>query len=550
MTSSTQQSIVNDIGLIEVRKVSADFNSIDDYNVFKYSLLCTSIHPGLAHSLPSQQIPDAIWALTLKHQSKNTIKTSLIAFAEIDFNRHQLSSSAYYEMSSLDEWVTHFAPESIGDWLMVPILFLTYLRTGCDLPALTAISDPWLDSLLRESRGRLVWSHQFIEMIQVIAKIDISEATRIYSMCSTTPHEHQKILDEIYYQATNQTLLEIYSERSAGIEHLDSPDYFLADCLATHYNHSRQMITSDRDQVNKQVLDINQKTNTSSYDAFFSIKDLVVEVADKIDNAHSKESRSHITDIPTGFADIDSITSGLQRGEVIVLAGRPSMGKTTFALNVAQNIAIEKNLPVAIFSMKLSSNQLALEMTSSLAQINKHKMLSGEIEDTEWSNLARAFGKLAEAPIFIDDRCGLSCMDISLQLRKLEAQCGDLGLIIIDRLQLMTTMKGQLVNDSINSDAIISSLKVLAKQLDCPIIVISNVNNELESRTDKRPILNDLPTPNFADVVLFIYRDEVYDSNSLNKGMAEIIIARHRNGPLGRVRLNYKCQLALFEDYQ
>lgn len=233
-----------------------------------------------------------------------------------------------------------------------------------------------------------------------------------------------------------------------------------------------------------------------------------------------------------------------------MLAGRPSMGKTTFALNVAQSIAIEKNLPVAIFSMKLSSNQLALQMTSSVANINRHKMLSGEIEDTEWNSLSRAFGKLAEASIFIDGRCGLSCLDISLQLRKLQAQCGGLGLIIIDRLQLMTSTKGKLVNDSINSDAIISSLKVLAKQLDCPIIVISNVNNEVESRTDKRPILNDLPTPNFADVVLFIYRDEVYDSNSLNKGMAEIIIARHRNGPLGRIRLNYKCQHGLFEDYQ
>lgn len=296
--------------------------------------------------------------------------------------------------------------------------------------------------------------------------------------------------------------------------------------------------------------DLDQRTNSFSYDNFVSITDLVIEVAEKIDDALSKEPRSEIAGIPTGFADIDSITSGLQRGEVIILAGRPSMGKTTFALNIAQNLAIGKNLPVAIFSMKLSSHQLAQQITSSVADIDRHKMLSGKIEENEWSRLSQAFGKIAEAPILIDDRCGLSCMDISVQLRKLQTHCGELGLVIIDRLQLMSSSKESLVNQNSNTDEIIYSLKVLAKELDCPIVILSSINNEVESRTDKRPILNDLPTPNFADTVFFLYREEIYDPNTVNKNMAEIIIARHRNGPLGRIRLNYKCQHGLFEDYQ
>jgi len=282
---------------------------------------------------------------------------------------------------------------------------------------------------------------------------------------------------------------------------------------------------------------------------FVSIKDLLVKAVDRIDTLFQQDNP--ITGVSTGFKDFDEYTSGLQPSDLVIVAGRPSMGKTTFAVNIAENAAVKGGLPVAIFSMEMPGEQLAMRMLSSLGRIDQHKVRTGKLNDDDWPRLTHAVGQLAEAPMFIDDTPALSPNELRSRSRRLMREHG-LGLIVIDYLQLMQ-VHGSKENRTNEISEISRSLKGLAKELNVPIIALSQLNRSLEQRPNKRPVMSDLRESGAieqdADVITFIYRDEVYDQDSPDKGVAEIIIGKQRNGPIGTVRLTFLGQYTRFENY-
>ncbi len=307
------------------------------------------------------------------------------------------------------------------------------------------------------------------------------------------------------------------------------------------------------DEAEAKIFQIAEGGKKSSQ-GFVDIKILLPQVADRIDYLYSRDNPSDVTGVPTGFTDLDAMTSGMQGGDLIIVAGRPSMGKTAFSLNIAENVALDTKLPVAVFSMEMGGTQLAMRMIGSVGRLDQHRMRNGNLEDEDWEKLTTALGKLNEAPIFIDEGAGLSSFDVRARARRLHRQTGKLGLIVIDYLQLMAAPAGrQGENRATEISEISRSLKALAKELDCPVVALSQLNRSVEQRPDKRPVMSDLRESGAieqdADVILFIYRDEVYNPDSPDKGTAEIIIAKQRNGPIGRVRLTFMGQHTRFESY-
>jgi len=263
-------------------------------------------------------------------------------------------------------------------------------------------------------------------------------------------------------------------------------------------------------------------------------------------------NKALITGVGTGYSELDHKTSGLQPSDLIILAARPSMGKTAFAMNIARNTAVENNTPVAVFSLEMSKEQLSLRMLSSEARIDSNRMRSGFITPEEWMRITDAAGRLTEAPIFIDDTANLSVVEIRSKARRLKMN-HDIGLVIIDYLQLMKS-RGRVERRELEISEISRSLKGLAKELNLPVLALSQLNRMLEQRADKRPMLSDLRESGSleqdADVVAFIYRDEVYnkDENNPNRGKAEIIISKQRNGPTGAVNLAFLNTYTRFEN--
>jgi replicative DNA helicase len=264
------------------------------------------------------------------------------------------------------------------------------------------------------------------------------------------------------------------------------------------------------------------------------------------------EKRELITGIPSGFEDIDRLTSGFQNSDLIIIAGRPSMGKTSFALNIAQYAAVEKSIPVAVFSLEMSKEQIALRFLCSEARIDAHKLRGGFLSENDWPKLTLAAGSLSEAPVFVDDTAGMNVLEMRAKARRLKKDQG-LGLIIVDYLQLMRdSFRSESREQEISS--ISRSLKGLAKELDIPVIALSQLNRRVEERTDKRPQLSDLRESGAieqdADVILFVYREEVYHKDDPEKkGKAEIIVGKQRNGPIGSVPLVFIDKYATFESY-
>ncbi len=284
---------------------------------------------------------------------------------------------------------------------------------------------------------------------------------------------------------------------------------------------------------------------------FTNIKDLLTRAVDRIDALFQQDNP--ITGVPTGFADFDEMTSGLQPSDLIIVAGRPSMGKTTFAMNIAEHVAVREGLPVAVFSMEMPGEQLAMRLMSSLGRIDQHKVRTGRLEDDDWPKLTMAVGELAEAPLFIDDTPALTPNELRARARRLARENGGkLGLIVIDYLQLMQ-VAGHSENRAGEISEISRSLKGLAKELDVPVIALSQLNRSLEQRPNKRPVMSDLRESGAieqdADVIVFIYRDEVYNEDSPDKGTAEIIIGKQRNGPIGTIRLTFLGQYTRFENF-
>lgn len=302
------------------------------------------------------------------------------------------------------------------------------------------------------------------------------------------------------------------------------------------------------DEAEKRVFEIADQGNRARQ-GFVGIKELLVKAVDRIDYLFTQDNA--ITGVPTGFTEFDDKTSGLQRADLVIVAGRPSMGKTTFAMNIAENAAIRHQVPVAVFSMEMPGDQLAMRMMSSLGRIDQHKVRTGKLEDDDWPRLTSAVGILSEAPIYIDDSPGLTPTELRARARRLARENG-LGLIVIDYLQLMQ-VHGSGENRATEISEISRALKGLAKELNVPVIALSQLNRSLEQRPNKRPVMSDLRESGAieqdADVIVFIYRDEVYNEDSPDKGTAEIIIGKQRNGPIGKVRVAFLGKYTRFENF-
>jgi len=283
---------------------------------------------------------------------------------------------------------------------------------------------------------------------------------------------------------------------------------------------------------------------------FTSIKDLLTNVVDRIDLL--MENDDPITGVSTGFDDFDEKTSGLQPSDLVIVAGRPSMGKTTFAMNLAENAAIKSKTPVAVFSMEMPGEQLAMRMMSSLGRIDQHRVRTGKLDDEDWPRLTSAMQILAEAPLYIDDTPALTPTELRARARRLKREHG-LGMIVIDYLQLMQGSGKSGENRTAEISEISRSLKALAKELNVPVVALSQLNRSLEQRPNKRPVMSDLRESGAieqdADVIVFIYRDEVYNEDSPDKGTAEIIISKQRNGPIGTTRLTFIGKYTRFENF-
>ena len=304
------------------------------------------------------------------------------------------------------------------------------------------------------------------------------------------------------------------------------------------------------DYAQKLVLEISEGDNRGR-DGFTELQNLLTRSIDRIEEL--SQSDESVTGVPTGFADLDTKTSGLQPGDLVIVAGRPSMGKTSFALNIAEYAAIEKQLPVAVFSMEMPGEQLAMRMLASMGRIDSNKLRTGRLADADWPRLSSAAGILNKAPVFVDDSSGISPLELRARARRLWRQNNNnLGLIIVDYLQLMELSENN-ENRATEVAGITPSLKMLAKELDVPVMALSQLNRALEQRPNKRPVMSDLRESGAieqdADVIFFIYRDEVYNEETDDKGVAEIIIGKQRNGPIGTAKLTFLGEFTRFENF-
>ncbi len=303
------------------------------------------------------------------------------------------------------------------------------------------------------------------------------------------------------------------------------------------------------DYAEKLVFEIAEKGSRGRR-GFVSMQDLLGSTIEKIETLF--ERGDPITGIPTGFTDFDKATCGLQNSDLIIVAGRPSMGKTTFAMNIAENVAIKNKTPVAVFSMEMPGEQLTMRMMSAVGRLDQRKLRTGNLDDDDWPRMTSATGFLQEAPIYIDDTPALTPTEIRARSRRLKREHG-LGLVVIDYLQLMQGSGNSRENRATEISEISRNLKAMAKELDVPVIALSQLNRSLEQRPNKRPVMSDLRESGAieqdADLIVFIYRDEVYNEDSPDKGSAEIIIGKQRNGPIGTVRLTFHGKYTRFDNF-
>ncbi len=309
---------------------------------------------------------------------------------------------------------------------------------------------------------------------------------------------------------------------------------------------AKESVNEIVEKAEKGIFDIIQNRRTGE---FSSVRDITVTAFEKIEEIYRNKGK--VTGIATGFLDFDAKTAGLQKSDLILLAARPSMGKTAFALNIVQNVAIRENIPTAVFSLEMSKEQLVNRMLCSEAMLDAQKLRTGEMEEKDWTALIEAMGPVSQAPIYIDDTSGISPMDVRSKCRRLKLEKG-LGLIVIDYLQLMS---GNSRNDSRQQEIseISRSLKAIAREMDVPVIALSQLSRACEQRADHRPMLSDLRESGSieqdADIVAFLYRDEYYFPESEKKNQAELIIAKQRNGPTGTINLTWLKQCTKFGNY-
>ena len=320
------------------------------------------------------------------------------------------------------------------------------------------------------------------------------------------------------------------------------------DIAASAFESEGRQVEELVDLAEQRVFEIAEHGQRSGA-GFIAVKDMVQPSIDRLD-ALSK-SEGGITGVASGFEDLDKLTAGLQAGDLIVIAGRPSMGKTTLALNIAENAAIGHNLAAGIFSMEMPKEQVAMRMIGSIGRVNQSHLRSGRLTEDDWTRINSAGSMMSQAPIFIDDAPGLTPIEVRARSRRLKREHG-LGMVVVDYLQLMQ-VGGSIENRATEISEISRSLKSLARELNVPVVALSQLNRSVEQRNDKRPVMSDLRESGAieqdADVIVFIYREEVYDSETPRKGVAEIIIGKQRNGPTGTFLLTFKGEFTRFESH-
>lgn len=321
--------------------------------------------------------------------------------------------------------------------------------------------------------------------------------------------------------------------------------------VASAYDSKAATSTDIIDDLESKVLAISNQ-HSVSVDSMQSARSVLEKTIDRLEELN-KTAIDGVTGLSTGFSDLNKKTAGLQNSDLIIVAARPSMGKTTFAMNICENVAMEHDKPVLIFSLEMPSEQLMMRMLSSLARVELSKIRTSQLDDEDWARIGSATGLLMEKNnIFIDDRSGITPTELRVKARRMAREHGGLSMIMVDYLQLMQ-VPGLQGNRTLEIAEISRSLKALAKELNVPVVALSQLNRTLENRPDKRPINSDLRESGSieqdADLIMFIYRDEVYHEDSKDKGTAEIIIGKQRNGPIGTVRLTFQGQYSRFDSF-
>lgn len=395
---------------------------------------------------------------------------------------------------------------------------------------------------------RLIYRVMFrlVAQNKPIDVLTVSEALR-------EVHELDQVGGEVYlFELSNNTpsaanitaYADIVRERSV----LRQLIMAAGDIAENAFNAQGRSIVELLDAAERSVFSISEQGTRGS--GPINIKEFLAKTMDRIDTLF--HSNTAITGVPTGYHDFDDMTSGLQGSDLVIIAGRPSMGKTTFAMNIAEHVAIKSRLPVLIFSMEMPGEAIVMRLLSSLCRIDQLRIRTGKLADEDWPRISSTVSMLSDAPLFIDDTPGLSPAEMRARARRLAKEYGQIGLIVVDYLQLMQ-VPGYNENRTAEISEISRSLKNLAKELKVPVIALSQLNRGLEQRADKRPVMSDLRESGAieqdADLIAFIYRDEVYNENSPDKGTAEIIIAKQRNGPIGKVRLTFMGQFTCFENF-
>jgi replicative DNA helicase len=323
-----------------------------------------------------------------------------------------------------------------------------------------------------------------------------------------------------------------------------------SDEIATAaFNTQGKAVDKILDEAEQKIFNIGEEGSRMKQ-GFQAMDSLVVQLLDRVQEM--ADNPNDITGVPTGFYDLDRLTSGFQAGDMIVLAARPSMGKSSLAINIAEHVALHEGLPVAVFSMEMGASQLAVRIVGSIGRIDQMHLRTGKLTDDEWPRLTEAIEKLRNVSLHIDETPGLTTSELRANARRLARQCGQLGLIVVDYLQLMSVSSSMSEENRATAVGEISrGLKMLAKELKCPVIALSQLSRGVESRTDKRPMMSDLRESGAieqdADVIMFIYRDDYYNKDSKEPGVAEIIISKQRNGPTGTVKLAFVKPLTKFE---
>jgi len=323
-----------------------------------------------------------------------------------------------------------------------------------------------------------------------------------------------------------------------------------SDEIATNaFNPKGRPVADIVDEAERKIFQIGEQGSRMKQ-GFQAMDTLVVNLLDRVQEM--ADNPNDVTGVPTGFYDLDRMTAGLQAGDLVVLAARPSMGKTAFAINIAEHVALNEGLPVAVFSMEMGAAQLAVRIVGSIGRIDQSHLRTGKLSDEEWPRLTEAIEKLRTISLHIDETAGPKHSEQRANARRLARQCGQLGLIVVDYLQLMSGSAGSDENRATELGEISRGLKMLAKELKCPVIALSQLNRSVETRPDKRPMMSDLRESGAieqdADIIMFIYRDEYYTKEACKEpGVAEIIIAKQRNGPTGVVKLAFLRAITKFE---